>query len=177
MTFKYTGNDDTATVVSQNTDILAITNMVDGSGEGPVALVPVHTGETKVVVTIPESSNYHEASGEFSVTVNPRSATNFVVTLSGDTYTYDGTAKTPEVIVKDGETPLTYNVDYTYSFSGEHVVAGTHTVVVTGINNYTGTKLATFEILKAPRTITMANEMTIRYKQEDISSIDFYPIH
>lgn len=53
------------------------------------------------------------------------------ITLSKAVYTYDGTAKTPKVTVKDGNTTLTQDVDYTVSYSS-NTDAGTGTVTISG---------------------------------------------
>lgn len=67
------------------------------------------------------------------------------VTLENDSYTYDGTAKTPSVTVKMGEKTLVLDTDYTVSYS-DNTNAGTATVTVTGKGNYTGSKQETFTI-------------------------------
>ena len=59
--------------------------------------------------------------------------------------TYNGSAQTPSVTVKDGSTTLTSGTHYTVSYSN-NINAGTATVTVTGIGNYTGTKSANFTI-------------------------------
>ena len=71
----------------------------------------------------------------------------FTVELEYTTVEYDGTAKEPAVTVKDGTTVLTKDVDYTVAYEN-NVNAGTATVVVTGMNNYSGTKTATFTITR-----------------------------
>lgn len=64
---------------------------------------------------------------------------------------YDGTAHEPGVVVTYGSnTTLVPNVDYTVSFA-DNVNAGTATVTVNGIGNYTGTTTETFTI--APKQI------------------------
>ncbi|MCD8354378.1 MAG: fibronectin type III domain-containing protein [Clostridiales bacterium] len=75
--------------------------------------------------------------------------TTCTLTLSTTTYTYDGTAKTPAVTVKDAEgNTLTEGVDYTVSYS-DNTAVGIATVTVTGIGSYTGTATATFTIEEA----------------------------
>ena len=70
------------------------------------------------------------------------------ITLSENSYTYDGKAKIPSVTVTlDGKT-LVLNTDYTVSYSN-NTNAGTATVTVTGTGSYTGSKTATFTIVKA----------------------------
>ena len=80
----------------------------------------------------------------------------FELTLGTTEYTYDGNAKTPTVTVKDGETVLAENTDYTLAYTG-NVNAGTATVTATGKGNYTGTQTATFDIIPATLTrVTLA---------------------
>ena len=92
---------------------------------------------------------------EKEFTIVPKSMTNndITVTIPSQTYTggeisFDGTA----VVVKDGETTLIENTDYTVTApSGTVQDAGNYTYTITGIGNYTGTKEATFTI-KAKET-------------------------
>ena len=92
---------------------------------------------------------------EKEFTIVPKSMTNndITVTIPSQTYTggeisFDGTA----VVVKDGETTLIENTDYTVTApSGTVQDAGNYTYTITGIGNYTGTKEATFT-LKAKET-------------------------
>ena len=60
--------------------------------------------------------------------------------------TYTGSAITPTVTVKDGETTLVLNTDYTVAYSN-NVETGTATVTVTGKGNYSGTATANFTIV------------------------------
>lgn len=72
---------------------------------------------------------------------------------------YTGSAITPAVTVKSGETVLTAGTDYTVSYSN-NINIGTATVTVTGSGNYTGTKTATFKIVAAapePPTVTVVS--------------------
>ena len=69
--------------------------------------------------------------------------------------TYTGQALTPAITVKDGETTLTLNTDYTVAYA-DNTAAGTATVTVTGTGNYSGEASATFTIVKADITMTTA---------------------
>ena len=60
-------------------------------------------------------------------------------------YTYDGSAKTPEPVIKMGTKTLVKNTDYTLSYKN-NTNAGTATVTVTGKGNYSGTNSKTFTI-------------------------------
>jgi hypothetical protein len=56
---------------------------------------------------------------------------------------YTGSALTPVVAVRGGETTLTAGVDYTVAYSG-NVQPGTATAVVTGLGSWVGAKTITF---------------------------------
>lgn len=68
------------------------------------------------------------------------------VSLSTVSYYYDGNAKQPGVIVKDGNVILKEGTDYTVSYE-DNVNAGTAKVVVAGKGNYKGTVTKTFTIV------------------------------
>ena len=61
--------------------------------------------------------------------------------LPAEYFIYSGTAKEPAVVVKDGETTLTKDQDYTVAYSN-NINAGENTAVatVTGIGNYSGSR-------------------------------------
>ena len=69
--------------------------------------------------------------------------------------TYNGNPQTPTVTVKDGETTLTLDKDYTVSYAN-NTLPGTATVTVTAIeeSNYTGSAIATFTIDDGAMTLT-----------------------
>ena len=91
-------------------------------------------------------------TGSAVVAITPATLTDAVVAEGG---TYDGTAKTPAVsgVVADALTGLVEGRDYKLSYSN-NVNAGTGTVTVTGINNFTGELTREFTI--AQRTLTEA---------------------
>ena len=78
--------------------------------------------------------------------------------------TYSGSEICPEISVKDGETMLTIGTDYTVECAN-NVSAGTANMTITGMGDYPGSISKTFEILKAPLTIT-AKDKTIVYGDE-----------
>ena len=69
--------------------------------------------------------------------------------------TYSGSEICPAVIVNDGETKLTLGTDYTVEYS-DNVSAGTAKITITGVGDYTGSILKTFEILRAEPTMVKA---------------------
>ena len=122
-------------------------------------------GEYTVTVTASETDNYLAASASVVVTVSeaPAEAVDIsgaTVTLGTDSYTYDGTAKTPSVTVTlDGAT-LVSGTDYTVKYTG-NTAAGTAVVAVTGCGNYCGTATKTFQINKASQSITLGSASAV----------------
>ena len=86
----------------------------------------------------------------------------FNITLGTTEYTYDGTAKTPTVTVKDGEATLVENTDYTLAYTA-NTNAGTATVTATGKGNYSGTQTATFVIKPAKLTSVTLTQNEFQY--------------
>lgn len=89
------------------------------------------------------------------------STNNFSVSLSNSSYTYDTKAKEPAPAVKytdaDGNSKtLQKNVDYTVSYKN-NTDAGTASVVITGVGDYTGTVTKNFKI----NPLNIANNKSI----------------
>jgi len=67
--------------------------------------------------------------------------------LTTTSYTYNGSARTPGVIVKDSAGKVLKNkTDYTVSYAGGRTNVGTYKVTVTMKGNYSGTKTLYFKI-------------------------------
>ena len=94
---------------------------------------------------------------EVKVTINQASIAEAEVTLSPESFTYNGQSQTPTVTVKLNGNALTEG-DYTVTYSGDSIDAGTYTVTVTGKGNYSGTatEKPTYTINPAPLTISGA---------------------
>ena len=120
----------------------------------------VNVGTATVTATAVAGGNYSGTASKTFV-INPAGANLFDLTLDPTEYIYDGTAKTPAVTVKDGETVLVENTDYELAFTN-NVNAGTATVTATGKGNYSGTASTTFAINKAALTVT-ADDKTVTY--------------
>lgn len=67
--------------------------------------------------------------------------------------TYNGSAQTPAVILKDGDKRLVLNKDYTVKYANNKN-AGTATATITGIGDYSGTVSKTFTIQRKPVTVS-----------------------
>ena len=82
-------------------------------------------------------------------TINPKSVSGLTAVVSPSGYTYDGTAKKPDITVSDGSRTLTAGKDYTVAYSN-NVNVGTATVTIKGAGNYTGTLNKSFRISAKP---------------------------
>ena len=78
-------------------------------------------------------------------------------------YTYDGTEKTPEMIIMDGNYTLQKNTDYTVKCSN-NVNAGNAELEITGAGNYSGTYKAGFLIEQTEPSLKFDKKtITVKY--------------
>ena len=82
-------------------------------------------------------AKYTDASGKISIATAQISVTEKIQ--------YTGKEITPNPVVKLNNTTLKEGTDYQVSYSN-NINVGTATVIITGINRYTGTRTVTFEI-------------------------------
>ena len=94
------------------------------------------------------NDNLMAGTGIGQLKVMPINVQNATVELSQTTFIYDGTAKTPDVIVKLGKATLTAGTDYEVDYK-DNTNAGQATVTVTGKKNYTGSKTVSFTIAQS----------------------------
>lgn len=85
---------------------------------------------------------------------NLKSITECTITLPQSSYVYNGNYKKPALTIMDGTKKLVHKTDYTVTFKNNRS-AGTATVTVKGIGDYTGTVNKQFTIAKAPQNITV----------------------
>jgi hypothetical protein len=109
-----------------------------------------NTNAGTATVTVSGKGNYTGTANK-SFTIKPMAITPTIDSIAG--VTYNGSAHTPSVTVKDGSTTLTLNTHYTVSYSN-NTNAGTATVSVTCTGNYSGTNTQTFTINKAALSVT-----------------------
>ncbi len=138
-------NADTAkTYTWKSSDTDCVT--VDSTGTN-VTVTAKKVGTSKVTVSDGESF-----SGACTVKVTKNIADAAASFADTDTIVYDGTAKTPDVVVKDGDTVLDKGKDYSLVYSDNDettegaVNAGTATVTINGQGNYGGSQSLTFQI-------------------------------
>ncbi len=101
-------------------------------------------GSAQITATIAASANTTEAVATYSVNVNPKSISSLTVSLSGNTL-YTGKAVTPAVVIRDGSKLLVEGEDYTLTYVN-NVNAGTASVKINYINNYSGKSEVKFTI-------------------------------
>ena len=127
-----------------------------GSEEGPWSAQPV--AYTNVCTARPvwfriEAEGYSTVTDSRPVTIQPRDIAEAEVWAEQDEeYVYDGTAKRPTPKAEDTAALITED-DYDVAYE-DNVNAGTARMVFTGRNNYTGTAVYEFDILKRHLTLT-----------------------
>ncbi|MBO6114719.1 MAG: InlB B-repeat-containing protein [Lachnospiraceae bacterium] len=177
-TLTYDGTAKTPTIDIKDGETKVSTYTVKYVGVEPTVYeesetAPTEAGNYKAVVTL--NGNY-SGTKEVPFTVSPKSGTNFTAEQKqGETLTYDGTAKTPTIDIKDGETEIsTYTVKYvgveptTYEESETAPTeAGNYKAVVTLKGNYSGTKEVPFTVSPKPET-----EITVEQKQGETLTYD-----
>ena len=103
------------------------------------------------------ADNFDPVTGSSTITIQPKTITAPTIVVSPQSFTYDGTKKTPTVTVYDG--PVSDNIDITseceINITGD-VEVGTAYVNITDKQNgnYNVSGQATFKISAAPVTIT-----------------------
>ena len=148
--FTYDGSAKTPEIVDS-------TNSKDRYTVVQENLTATAAGTYTITLQLKDAANtsWSGASGagdlKLTWTINPTSIAGVSVSTTEETIIYDGSEKKPNFVVKSGETVLSKN-DYEISGIISSFAAGTHTVTVTGKNNYTGTATGTWEIAKAAPT-------------------------
>lgn len=116
----------------------------------------INAGDYTVYYKVEGDANHSDSAvGQVDVTIAPKRVDNPTIELFDEndaplvSYIYDGSAKEPKAVVKDGSTPIAateYNIVY-----GDNKDAGRATVNITDRpnGNYTVTGSATFVIQKA----------------------------
>ncbi|MCD7886272.1 MAG: leucine-rich repeat protein, partial [Clostridiales bacterium] len=145
--YTYTGSALTPAVTVTDTDG---NELVENTDYTVKYTKNTNAGTATVKVT---GTDGYTGSVKASFTIAPADLSTCTVTVADATYT--GKALKPVVTVKDTNgNVLTENTDYTIGYDENMVNAGSYTVTVTGMGNYTGTATAKFTIAKASQTVT-----------------------
>lgn len=105
-----------------------------------------NVGTATIVIT---GKGKYMNTKEISFKLTPKTVTDASITAQTvhKSYTYNGKAKTPNPVVKDGGRTLVLGTDYTLSYTN-NVKVGTGYVIVKGIGNYFGSRKVAFKIVK-----------------------------
>ena len=121
-----------------------------------------NVGTAKVTVTFKgDYASLGSVEKEFKIV---KSMTNNDITVTIQSQTWTGNELTPVITVKDGETVLTENTDYTVTApNGTIQNAGDYTYTITGMGNYFDSREATFTIIPKERqdgAVTIVEDQT-----------------
>ena len=117
-------------------------DVLTGGGDNPGLVSDINVTKNETDGTW--SFTMPEANVWVVVTYTKNLQDSWIQAIADQTWT--GSAIEPTIEVKDGETTLTLNTDYTVAYSN-NVETGTATVTVTGTGNYSGTATANFTIV------------------------------
>ncbi len=128
-----------------------------------------NTNAGSATATITGKGNYSGTASK-TFTIGPKTVTAAMIADIAD-QTYTGAAITPTLTVKDGETTLTLNTDYSVAYAN-NTNAGPATATITGKGNYTGTASKTFTIiaksLSTGYTVSVDATQTYTYTGSEI---------
>ena len=119
-----------------------------------------YSGECKLpntyTITVTGKGNYSgTVTKTFTITKQPLDASR--VTLSADSFEFNGEVQKPTVTVKNAAgTKISLNTSYTLAYSGDCIQPGTYSVTVEAKGNYSGSVTKEFTIT-APPELTADN--------------------
>ena len=135
-------------VITGNTGNGAVTYEYKKDGDKAYSTtVPSDAGGYMVRATVAETKNYNGGTATLDFRILPKSISKATIADIKDA-TYTGDEIKPEPTVTDGEKVLIKGVDFKYSYDN-NVRAGTATVEILGMGNYTDETAKTFEINRA----------------------------
>ncbi|MEF2920440.1 MAG: hypothetical protein U0O22_08270 [Acutalibacteraceae bacterium] len=138
-TINYNGNEHSVNPVIKDNDKLLVCD------------VDYEITEISKVINIGEYTAKISGKGDYTgtveitYTVSPRQINNLKISHPTKV-DYTGSQLTPAVVVTDGDKTLEENTDYTIAYTNNTNV-GTGKITITGIGNYAGKKVSTFEII------------------------------
>ncbi|GAB6395075.1 MAG: Ig-like domain-containing protein [Bacteroidales bacterium] len=136
----YTGNalQPAITIRNGNTTLTPGTDYITAYSNN------TNAGTAMITVT---GVGYYSGTVYKYFTINPKPVSgSWIQNIPNQNYT--GVSIQPAVTVMDGSRTLTPSTDYIVTYSN-NVNAGTATIIITGIGNYTGTATGTFSIIRS----------------------------
>ena len=173
LTLKYTGQPQALVNAGVPTNG-TITYSLDGIVYGPNIPKGTAAGSYTVWYKVTGNENYKDVvPAVVPVTIAPKTVTNPTIELSPESFEYDGTAKKPDVVVKDNSNVIPSG-EYTVSYSN-NINVGTDTAKVTITDvlggNYTVNGSTTFTITAAAVSLKeppKANNRTYDGLEQDL---------
>ena len=136
-----------ALVNAGSTDFGTLLYSLDGETYSEDIPTATSAGTHTVYYKVAGDNNHNDVFGSLDVTIAPKAVTNEDITVTIPSQTWTGNELTPVITVKDGETVLTENTDYTVTApSGPVEDSGNHAYTITGMGNYAGSREAMFTI-------------------------------
>ncbi len=136
------------------------TSLTEGTDYTVSYLNDVNVGTAQVVIT--GLGNYM-GTYSYSYKIVKKNIANCSFSQISS-YVYDGKAKTPAVTIKNGSKVLVANKDYSVKYES-NTNAGVGRVIVTGLNNYSGTSIRYFNItVAAPKSLKMSSNSATAIK-------------
>lgn len=143
---------------------------------------PINAGEYTVTATCEDANYIYTGSVDFQIL--PKEIKVDWIELTNDEYTYNGREQTVQYTVKDGNTTLVKDRDYTVE-GDKQTNAGVHLLKIIGTGNYTsnftaaaGAPSVTWNIWEATLTVTGADIPAINYDSDfdgalNVNSVTF----
>ena len=176
-TFSFTDGDGNSIGGARPTDIeihYRKTGMSEDNTFNFTNPMAVGAGSYEFWAVRPEDSNNEKAeSDKVSVTIEPRSIADEIITITIDSQTYTGSPLTPDVTAMHGSIPLVKDKDYTLGDYKFNLNATTESqlasVKVTGKDNYTGERTVTFTIKPQWLSVTASNFLQLKDGVESVT--------
>ncbi len=149
------------------------TTTYEDSNGNPIAYNQIINAGTYTIII----KNYEGSGANYSFTytreftIAPADLKDAAVTISDDSYSYNGKAQTPEPVVTLGGRTLVKDTDYTVSHEN-NTNAGTATAKIEGKGNYTGSVNKTFTLSPAVLTIDGATLAAKTYDTTNTATVN-----
>ena len=145
----------TITENSNNGTVVYYYKNVESGDSEYITKAPENAGKYILKAVIEESLNYNEVSTTAEFFINKKAILANMIVLDKSVFEYDGTLKTPQVVVKDfinGQEQILIE-DTDYIIDGNSEISGDavkeYVIKITGIGNYSGDAMTNWKIEKA----------------------------
>lgn len=154
----YDGNSHSISLKYDPTDAKIIYSWEEQGVEKTSSTLPSFTNAGTYLISYSISKTYYDPYyGTNKLIINAKNITAGMVSLDQNEFTFTGAAMKPNVTVKDGNTTLVENKDYTVKYVNNVNPSENAQVIVTGTGNYSGEITKTFKIKAAEIKYTKQN--------------------